>query len=690
MLFLSRAGADSAFAEEIGRILEAAGFAVTLQQWDFANRNFMERIHASLTSGMRVVALLSPDYLKTDYCSAEWQNTLAGDPLNTKGRLIVLRVGECEPVGLLAGIAYWDLVPMRDNRPLLQDVLLAAVREGRGDAAPAAAPYWRGPRTILDPEAIRPTPTFTGREPELAALAAALADDPVAVVHGLGGMGKSALAREYAWRQRDGYAVVWWLNAQTESGIVDGLLRLGALFVRGLDQLADRRAAALQVITTVLSGFERPVLLVFDNLESEELLRTWRPRTACRLLVTTRDAAWGDDVAAVALQTWHADEAVAYLRHNSGRADLDVASAGALAEALGYLPLALAHAAAYLRGNRTVTPRRYLERLADHLVAAPRNAEYPRSVFATFQAAVTEAERQAPGAAALLCLASWFGPDAIPDELLRGAPEADRPALSPSLPDGVAARFADAARLYERAAGIYERALGPDHEHVGAALNNLASIYCNQGRFAEAEPLCLRAIAIWQTALGPDHPHLALPLNNLGYMYIAQRRYAESEACYTRSLRIREAAIGPDHPGTATSLHGLADLYVAAGRYAEAEPLLHRAREVREKTLGADHSHVAACLASLASAYVGLGRAAEAQTLAERALALRERAHDPEHPLVAASLTNLAAVYETQGRNADAQPLLARALTIQTKALGREHPTTQATASSLERLAARA
>ena len=69
--FISRAGTDAQFAAVIGRILEDAGYRVILQQWDLANRNFMEAMHAALESGARVVALLSPAYFKSDHCMAE-------------------------------------------------------------------------------------------------------------------------------------------------------------------------------------------------------------------------------------------------------------------------------------------------------------------------------------------------------------------------------------------------------------------------------------------------------------------------------------------------------------------------------------------------------------------------------------------------------------------------------------------
>ena len=134
--------------------------------------------------------------------------------------------------------------------------------------------------SIVDTAQFHPVPSFSGRDDELAAVHAALqGDGAIAVVHGLGGVGKSSIAREYGWRNRDDYSVIWWLNAQTEDGIIEGLLRLGAMFVQGLDQLADRRVAAQRVVNSVLGGFDKPVLLVFDNLEDEGLMRTWLPRT---------------------------------------------------------------------------------------------------------------------------------------------------------------------------------------------------------------------------------------------------------------------------------------------------------------------------------------------------------------------------------------------------------------------------
>ena len=704
--FVSRADADAEFASVIEEVLQAAGFTVILQQWDFANRNFTERMHAALAEGARVVALLSPEYLRSEHCQAEWQNAIADDPLNTKSRLILLRVAACEPPGLLSGLAHWDLVPIRDNRALLESIVLGAVREDR-DAA-FGGPYWRAPGSIVDVEAIRPVPGFSGREQELAALSAALSNDnAIAVMHGLGGVGKSSVAREYAWRNREEYSVVWWLNAQTESAIVEGLLRVGTLFVRGLDQLADRRGAAQQVTNSVLGGFAKPVLLIFDNLEDERLLRPWLPRNGSRALATSRNASWGAEIASIPVQTWSLETSISYLRRESGRADLNEADARTIAEALGALPLALAHAAASLRGMRMVTPARYLESISAHLKNAPRGAEYPRSVFATFSAAIAQAENEAGGAAALLCFAALFAPEAVPDELFRERIENYSTGLQPAISGGAPARalrsvladdlsadealgaldalsllaFSETTRTYS----IHRLVQLAARDMLGE--NAIAWRECAVGVadavFPEVEfatwPQCERLLSHARAALSTLPSNTAfLPAGHLAgrcAIYLRERgEYGAAEPLQVRALTIRERACDADHPDVATSMNELATLYWEQGRYAEAEPLRTRALAIRERVLDPNHADVATSLNDLGALYYAQGRYGEAEPLYTRALTIAEETLGADHPSVGTCLGNLAALYYRQGRYEDAEPVYARALKIEETALGPDHP----------------
>jgi tetratricopeptide (TPR) repeat protein len=714
-LFVSRAGADADFAAVIGEILESAGHSVVLQQWDFANRNFMERMHAALAGGARVVALLSPEYLESAHCQAEWQNAIADDPLNTKSRLVLLRVVECEPGGLLSRMAYWDLVPMRDDRALLRDIVLDAVREDRRDGSPSAA-YWRAPRTVVDTEAIRPVSSFSARDEELAAISAGLSKDgAVVAVYGLGGVGKTSVAREYAWRSRERYSVVWWLKSQTEDDVVEGLLRLGAVFVPGLDRLADRRAAAQRVIGSALQRSAKPALLIFDNLEDERLLRTWLPRTGARALVTSRNAAWGAEVTAIPLHAWELETAARYLHRESRRADLSDADARAITEALGALPLALSHAAAALRNHRMVTPKRYLERIGDYLRSAPRASEYPESVFATFNAAIVQAESEAPGAAAVLCFAALYAPDAIPDELFAQSIDSYAERLRPAVTNGIVTRdlrstladelerdealgalnrlslleFSESGRTYaiHRLVQLASRdAIGTDSlawRECAVAVADAAFPAVEFSAWPECERLLPHARAALE-ALPDDTAFLAgSRLAQRCGVYLWRRaEFRAAELLLARALAIRERASGATDPSVARNLNDLGKVYVDQCRYDEAEPLLARALTICENAPAPDPLDRANILNNLAVICREQSRYDEAERLYRRALEILERGVGEDHPEFGRTLNNLAGVY-VERDDLEAEKVLSRALAVKEKTLGNDHPNVAYTVENL-------
>jgi TIR domain len=363
--FISRAGPDAAFSSEIARILKAQGWRVFVQELDFANRSFMERMHAGLKSTARVIALLSPDYLSRDHCEAEWQAALADDPLNRNRRLIVMRVRESKPEGLLATFAYWDLVPLRDNPTLFEEVVLAAARN---ETLSVAAPYWQTPDPILHTD-LRPLPAFTGRRDDLARIHGMLHSEPetdavkIVAIKGAPGVGKSMLVRKYAWDNQDHYAGVWLMPAESETLILEGLVALGARFLRGLDQVKDRYQAARQALALIeAGGFEKPWLLIYDNVDKPDTITRLTPRRTAHALITTRWSDWYGQAAELPIEVFSKPVSIEFLLNRTRFDDRDGASQ--LAAALGYLPLALEHAGSYCKATGT-TFDSYRASLAD-------------------------------------------------------------------------------------------------------------------------------------------------------------------------------------------------------------------------------------------------------------------------------------------------------------------------------------
>src|SRR5206468_2867974 len=102
------------------------------------------------------------------------------------------------------------------------------------------------------------------------------------------------------------------------------------------------------------------------------------------------------------------------------------------------------------------------------------------------------------------------------------------------------AQYPEAAAWYQQAIAIDEKVFGPGHPSLATDLNNLATLYKNQGKYEQAEPLFQRAIAIGEKVLGPEHPDLATWLNNLANLYKNQGKYEQAEPLFQRAIAIDE------------------------------------------------------------------------------------------------------------------------------------------------------
>lgn len=242
------------------------------------------------------------------------------------------------------------------------------------DDAPVPSPRPLTPYSYL--HQITPNPLFVGREAELQAIARTFSAGPgtVAVTTGIGGVGKTQLAIEFAQRYGPFFAGgVFWASLAAPSAAGTAVAACGE---RGLvawrpdfGQLRPDEQTRL-----VCQAWQSPLprLLVFDNCEDETLLQQWRPPTGgCRVLVTSRRAAWSavSGVAAQPIAVLSRDEARRLILDY--RADIDEAGATAIADPLGCLPLALQLAGSFLRRYRSSSTSGYLAQLSGALLDHP-------------------------------------------------------------------------------------------------------------------------------------------------------------------------------------------------------------------------------------------------------------------------------------------------------------------------------
>jgi tetratricopeptide (TPR) repeat protein len=285
---------------------------------------------------------------------------------------------------------------------------------------------------------------FTGRRDLLEELRRrASSATPTAVlpqaVHGIGGVGKTQLAIEYAYTYADQYQLVWWIPSDQIPLVRSTIAALAPRL--GLTDLPRGRVE--DAVAAVLDALRRGKpydrwLLVFDNADEPEDISEFFPVSRGHIIVTSRNRGWAESYDALEVDVFTRDESKQYLaRRVPGILSED---ANQLAQELGDLPLALEQAAALL-AQTVMTAPMYLELLAkesDRVLAEnPPPPDYPVPVAAAWSLSVTRLREQTPYALELLQRCAFFGPTPISLDLLdRGRYVLDSP-MKEILRDGI-------------------------------------------------------------------------------------------------------------------------------------------------------------------------------------------------------------------------------------------------------------
>jgi tetratricopeptide (TPR) repeat protein len=759
--FISYTAADRAWAEWIAWQLQAAGYQPMVQAWDFRpGSNFVAEMNRALGQSGRTIAVLSPAYLKSPYGRDEWTAAFVHDQTG-RPRLLVVRVEDVEPPALLRPWVHVDLVGLDAEQA--REILLAGVAQEA--VRPTVEPGFPGGASRAAEEGPRfpgvlpavwnlpwpRNPAFTGRMGLLERLRSALTEvsygPAVVALTGMGGVGKSQLAAEYAYRWQTDYDRVWWVRAEQPATLLADYAALA-------DQLGlpERRDPDQGVVVAAVRGWlerNRRWLLVLDNAEQAATVRPVLPRGGGGgVVITSRNPVWRRDATPLPVEVLDREEAVAFLLERTGQTD--ATAAGELAEALGDLPLALEQAGAYIdeQGITLVGYTRQLRTRAPELFAAGQPPDYDHTVATTWTVSFQAVEQTSLAAADLLRLCAFLGPDTIPTALLEQGPNLLPEPLASAVadPDELAMAVAPARRYAlvklteatlslhrlvqtvtrhalatdERrpwataavrlvAAGFPSEAHNPDTWPTAARLlphaltvtshpaahttdpqatisllNRVGDYLWGRAEYRQAKSLLEHALSTAEVRLGPEHPETATSLNNLALVLWAQGDLQAARTLHERALTIRETRLGPDHPDTATSHSNLAVILRLQGDLGHARTELERALVIYEACLGPDHPDTALSLSRLATVLRDQGDLDRARTLHERALQIREACLGSHHPETAWTLNNLAVVLHAQGDLDRARTLHERALSIRETRLGPHHPDT---AVSLSRLA---
>jgi tetratricopeptide (TPR) repeat protein len=561
---------------------------------------------------------------------------------------------------------------------------------------------------------------FKGREPFLADLHQRLTATPGAAaaiiarqaIHGLGGVGKTRLAVEYAWRFQADYTALLFVFADTPANLHRNLAALTEPLRLEQQQVQEEEVRVAAVLRWLED--KNGWLLILDNVDTDDVAQAvgyLLPRLQRgHVLITSRLAQWYG-VEPLPLDVLDEPDAVAFLLERTAGfryATLqDEADALALARALGGLALALEQAGAYIQHLRCKLGE-YLARWRSQEARVrtwfdARLMHYPRSVAVTWETTLAQLDEPAR---ALLRLLAWLAPDPIPRALFRGTAADQIFATAVAGPGGN--MTTSEVSLAEALAALakYSMVKWTDVTNASVQVHRLVQ-EITRGRLAEEEQRfwCEQALRLVDAALPPEppshdvrswpvwepfQPHVAFVvdhadqaglaeptarlMNELGVFLTTKCMFAEAEPLCRRALAIDEVAYGLTHPTVAIALNNLAGLLWATNRLEEAEPLFRRALAIDEAAYGLTHSTVAIRLNNLAGLLWATNCLAEAEPLYRRALAIDEAAYGLTHPTVAIDLNNLAGLLRETNRLREAEPLIHRALAIGEATYGPTHP----------------
>jgi Tetratricopeptide repeat len=509
---------------------------------------------------------------------------------------------------------------------------------------------------------------FTGRQEILARLRQDVSSTVTAVLphalQGMGGVGKTAVAIEYAHRYRSEYELVWWIPADQPTLVRSSLAAMAGPLGLQSATAAGIETAAATVLDALRLG--RPFsrwLLIFDNADQPEEINDIIPRGPGDVLITSRNHRWESVVDTVSVDVFSRSESTAFLGKRVPRG-LNEAEAARLAEDLGDLPLALEQAGA-VRAETGMSVDEYLRLLKGHvaaIMAEGKSPEYPLSMTAAWRLSVSALSQQVPEAMELLRCCAFFGPEPIPRDLFRRVARDTDTRVSDLLANPILlarairelGRFAlvkidgRAIIVHRLIQALLREELGPAdrasyrHEvHLILTAGAPTSPDDNTMWPRYAELVAHVSSDVTDLAHCQDRTPRSLAIDVVRYLnrsgdQVSARAFAEP------FIDQWIADSGPDDPDVLAMQRILGDALRELGLYARSNDLSANTLARARGTLGQDHPLTLVLTNSSAADLRARGDFAAAQELDEQSLTRHQTVLGPENPQTLRVMNNLA------------------------------------------------
>ncbi|MDQ2715417.1 MAG: FxSxx-COOH system tetratricopeptide repeat protein [Chloroflexota bacterium] len=744
-LFLSFASEDRAYRDALDKQLTVLQRLRLIDDWhrqEIAPGDDWQKVMAERLDQADIILLfITPDYLTSNYCYHVQMPHAMKKHEAGEARVIPIYL---RPIALYDPHLDLPFTKLRrlpkngdlavselknKNRDSALAEIVAGIKEAIDDfTAKSSDQVLSSPR---DPAShpwhvpYQHNPFFMGRDDILHSLHETLASErengiETLALSGLGGCGKTQIALEYAYRYRDEYHAILWIQGDSAEDLRAGFIGLATLLNLPEQKDADQEnvIAALKRYLSQTSRW----LIIIDNLETFEILADLLPTQGRgAILATTRRQATG------VYATLHrvemltpANGALFLLRRAkllAPDAALDtlpsstVESAYTISHLVAGLPLALDQAGAYME-ETTASPAEYIKRYKKYAAQILKQRRkfpsgHPASVAATFALCIEQAGQRDPASLEILSLCAFLHPDGIPLELF----SADVSDLGPTLQ----ALLSNELAFDHALETLIDLSLLHRNSDTGTlSIHRLVQVVLRDKMKADAQRLWTeRAIkAVYRVFPASEmrywpqcqqylpHALLAADLIQQGHLsfpeaaqllYLAASylydlaSYAEARKLCEQALAIVEQVHSEEHSETASLLHCLGNIYESQGLATDALDVYERALAIAERVWGSEQADMARLLNDVGEHFQIAGQFPLAEDYYQRALAIRQKIFGPEHPDTASSLNNMAGIYEAQDRYEQAAALYEQALHIRLRLRGPHHSDTAESFSNVAR-----
>ncbi|MFC4058400.1 FxSxx-COOH system tetratricopeptide repeat protein [Planomonospora corallina] len=742
---VSYAHEDRMWADWIAAVLDRHGYRVSLRGIDTDGNAPADG------EPPRTLAVLSEAYVRAPRALETWSRLTAGEAAG-RGELIPVRITAARFPAPFGDRVLTDLTETGERmaaRRLLRAV--GRTDDVSGDDASSGGARFPGSKPQVWNLSAR-NASFTGRGTLLEELRGQLVGGSTAVVlpqtlYGLGGVGKTQVALEYAHRFQADYDLVWWVPSEDRE-------RINASFEELAPKLGVHVGESIaEVVGSVREALRlgQPYarwLLIFDNAEDPDALRDFLPGGTGHVVITSRNQAWSSVAAPLEVDVFSRQESLEHLRRRvPGLAEQDALQ---VAAALGHLPIAVEQAAAWLAetGMPAATFVEQLESETARVLSMGQPRDYPHPVAVTWSLSLAQLRERSPASVRLLELCAFFAPEPISmsllygDEMIRALLPYDdtlREKLVMGRVIQEVGRFAlakvdqgnntiqvhrlvqlvirDQMTDEEQETACHEvhrilvgarprqgevddpenwsrydliwqhlqpsRAVECTEEETRQLLTDRVRYLWKRGDFDSALDLGDRLADYWERTFGTEDRQRLHLLFNVANVKRYQGKYHEARELDEWVHAMQRRVIGDRHPHTLMTAGGLASDLRGLGEYDRSLEMDRETFQRWKDLYGEDYPRTLAAANNLALSYRLVGDSHNARELDQDTLRRRERVLGPTHPYTLYSATQLARDLRETGAYRESVGILRSTLQQYRETLGESFVDTLRAAKSL-------